>query len=182
MQDIVDTWRFALPDQDVADEIRQELAGLYPDLDTAAFGVVGRILRLARNIETWRAEHLSAYQLTHADFNVLATMRRKGDDGINPGTLLDVLLISSGGLTRRLDRLEAAGLIERHPDPEDRRGTLLRLTKEGARRIDEAIPSLLEWEDEHLRQVLTEGGLQETSSVLRRLMLNVPPATDATAG
>jgi DNA-binding MarR family transcriptional regulator len=182
MQDIVDTWRFALPDQDVADEIRQELAGLYPDLDTAAFGVVGRILRLARNIETWRAEHLSAYQLTPADFDVLATMRRKGDDGINPGTLLDVLLISSGGLTRRLDRLEAAGLIERHPDPEDRRGTLLRLTKEGARRIDEAIPSLLEWEDEHLRQVLTEGGLQETSSVLRRLMLNVPPATDATAG
>jgi DNA-binding MarR family transcriptional regulator len=182
MQDIVDTWRFALPDQDVADEIRQELAGLYPDLDTAAFGVVGRILRLARNIETWRAEHLSAYQLTPADFDVLATIRRKGDDGINPGTLLDVLLISSGGLTRRLDRLEAAGLIERHPDPEDRRGTLLRLTKEGARRIDEAIPSLLEWEDEHLRQVLTEGGLQETSSVLRRLMLNVPPATDATAG
>jgi DNA-binding MarR family transcriptional regulator len=109
-------------------------------------------------------------------------MRRKGDDGINPGILLDVLLISSGGLTRRLDRLEAAGLIERHPDPEDRRSTLLRLTKEGASRIDQAIPSLLEWEDEVLRRVLTERGLQETSSVLRRLMLNVPPAIDATAG
>ena len=145
-----------------------------PDLDTAAFGVVGRILRLARNIETWRAEHLSAYQLTPADFNVLATMRRKGDDGINPGALLNVLFISSGGLTRRLDRLEAAGLIVRHPDPEDRRATLLRLTDEGARRIDEAIPSLLEREDELLRQFLTERGLDETSSVLRRLILNVP--------
>ena len=171
-----------MPDQDVVDEIRQELVGLYSDLDTAAFGVVGRILRLARNIETWRAEHLSAYQLTPADFDVLATMRRKRADGINPGILLDALLISSGGLTRRLDRLEAAGLIERHPDPEDRRATLLRLTKEGASRIDQAIPSLLEWEDEVLRQVLTERGLQETSSVLRRLMLNVPPAIDATAG
>jgi DNA-binding MarR family transcriptional regulator len=171
-----------LAHQDVVDEIRQELVGLYSDLDTAAFGVVGRILRLARNIETWRAEHLSAYQLTPADFDVLATMRRKGDDGINPGILLDALLISSGGLTRRLDRLEAAGLIRRHPDPEDRRATLLRLTKEGASRIDLAIPSLLEWEDEVLRQVLTERGLQETSSVLRRLMLNVPPAIDSTAG
>ena len=120
MQDMMTTWRFALPNQDAVDQIRQELAGLYPDLDTAAFGVVGRILRLARNIETWRAEHLSAYQLTPADFNVLATMRRKGDDGINPGALLNVLFISSGGLTRRLDRLEAAGLIVRHPDPEDR--------------------------------------------------------------
>jgi DNA-binding MarR family transcriptional regulator len=173
---MMETWRSALPNQDAVDEIRQELAGLYPDLDTAAFGVVGRILRLARNIESWRAVQLSVYQLTPADFNVLATLRRKSEDGVNPGALLDVLLISSGGLTRRLDRLEAAGLIERQPDPEDRRATLLRLTNEGARRIDEAIPALLEKEDELLGQVLTERGLEETSSVLRRLLLNVPEA------
>lgn len=168
-----------MPAPDAVDEIRQELAGLYPDLDTSVFGVVGRVLRLARNIDSWRAEHLAAYQLTPADFNVLASMRRKGESGINPGSLLETLLISSGGLTRRLDRLEAAGLIERQPDPEDRRATLLWLTAEGTRRIDAAIPSLLEREDELVRRVLTDRGLEDASSVLRRLILSVPEGLES---
>jgi len=160
--------------QDAVDEIRQELLRLYPDLDTEAFGVIGRILRLARDIQSRRARQLATFDLTPADFDVLATMRRKGADGINPGTLLQSLLITSGGLTKRLDRLEGFGLIERQPDPDDRRGTLLRLTEEGANRIDGAIPSLLQEEAELLRPALNRRHLEETASLLRRLMLEVP--------
>ena len=147
---------------------------MYPDLDTEAFGVIGRILRLARDIQSRRARQLATFDLTPADFDVLATMRRKGADGINPGTLLQSLLITSGGLTKRLDRLEGFGLIERQPDPDDRRGTLLRLTEEGANRIDGAIPSLLQEEAELLRPALNRRHLEETASLLRRLMLEVP--------
>jgi len=161
-----------MPTDDAVDEIRQELAALYPNLDTVAFGVIGRILRLAGDIDNWRTDHLATYHLTPADFNVLATIRRKGAEGINPGSVLQTLFITSGGLTKRLDRLEAAGLIERHPDPVDRRGTLLRLTEEGADRIDKAIPSLLHREAEILRSALSGRQLDETASLLRRLMLS----------
>jgi DNA-binding MarR family transcriptional regulator len=167
---------------DAVDEIRQELAALYPNLDTAAFGVIGRILRLAGDIDNWRADHLATYHLTPADFNVLATMRRKGADGINPGSLLHPLFITSGGLTKRLDRLEAAGLIERHPDPDDRRATLLRLTEEGANRIDEAIPSLLEKEASLVRAALSGRQIKDTASLLRRLTLMATEEVDTAMG
>lgn len=155
---------------DVVDRIRGKLAELYPELDTAAMGVTGRVMRLAQTFEARRAEHLAGFDLTCGEFDVLATIRRtQGSDGVNPRRLLHSVLITSGGLTKRLDRLESAGLIERHPDPEDRRGTLIRLTPYGAERIDAVLPSLLRMEDEYLSAELTDRQLEQTASLLRRL-------------
>jgi DNA-binding MarR family transcriptional regulator len=156
---------------DHVDEIQDRLAELYPGADSTAFGVTGRILSLARALEALRAEHLRLFDLTPGDFDVLATIRRQqGADGMNPGQILDSVLITSGGLTKRIDRLERAGLIERHPDPGDRRGTLLRLTPTGRTRVDEAIPSVLEMEGEVLATALDDGRLSESADLLRRLM------------
>lgn len=156
---------------DAVDDIRQRLAEIYPGLDSSSFGVTGRIMRLARVIEDWRTGHLAQFDLTPADFNVLATIRRRGPDGINPGRLLESLLITSGGLTKRLDRLESAGMIARGPDPEDRRAILIRLTTEGMDVIDRAIPSLLKMEHDLLTGVLDTNGIDRTASLLRRLMV-----------
>lgn len=158
-------------DTDRVDRIRERLAELYPDLDTTAFGITGRVLRLAREIEMQRAEHLASFDLAPGDFDVLATLRRTDlGDGVNPGRLLESLLITSGGLTKRLDRLEEAGHIERHPDPSDRRATRVRFSPQGLEVIDEAIPSLLEMEGASTLSRLSTNQVEQAASMLRRLV------------
>lgn len=160
---------------DTVDAIRERLAELYPDLETDAFGVTGRILRLAQRIEAERAEHLAAFDLTPGDFDVLATIRRtEHHTGVKPRELLNAVLITSGGLTKRLDRLEAAGLIGRAADPDDRRGTLIRLTQAGTKLVDRVLPSLLTIERELLARELTSGQRDQLSALLRKLVLATP--------
>lgn len=162
---------------DSSDEVgrmRDRLAELYPDLDTSAFGVTGRVLRLAQQFESLRADHLATFELTPGDFDVLATIRRlEGTERINPARLLQSVLITSGGLTKRLDRLEEAGLIARYRDPQDRRGALLRLTPDGTTLVDRALPSLLTMERELVAQSLSDRQLEQASSLLLRLAVSV---------
>ena len=78
---------------------------------------------------------------------MLATMRRRAADRpINIRELQRSLMLSSGGTTKRLDRLEAAGLIDRLPDPTDRRGVLIGLSPAGRAVIDEAVPAITSYE------------------------------------
>jgi len=75
--------------------------------------------------------------LHYGEFDVLATLRRAGaPHALSPTALYEAAMISSGGMTNRLDRLERAGLIERKPNPEDRRGILVALTEAGFTLID----------------------------------------------
>lgn len=160
---------------DDVDRIRDRLTELYPDLDTSAFGVTGRVLRLARTFEALRTDHLAAFELTPGDFDVLATIRRvEGTGKVNPTRLLQSVLITSGGLTKRLDRLEEAGLIARDLDPEDRRGALIRLTPEGTALVDRTLPSLLTMEHELIAEALTSRQLDQASSLLRQLSIAIP--------
>lgn len=155
---------------DGVDAIQTRLAELYPDLDTSGFAVTGRILRLARHIEARRTDHLAEFGLTPGDFDVLATVRRtQGPEGVNPGTVLQSVLITSGGLTKRLDRLESAELIERRPDPDDRRGTLVRLTDHGTGVLDRALRSLLTMERELVGEMITDRQMDQVAALLRRL-------------
>jgi DNA-binding MarR family transcriptional regulator len=164
-----------LEPSDAVDGMRERLAALYPALDTSAFGVTGRVLRLAQAIDRLRAEHLTRFGLVPGDFDVLATIRRiEGDAGVNPGRLLQSVLITSGGLTKRLDRLQAAGWVVRHPDPDDRRATLVQLTPEGRDLIDRALPSLLASEQELIERTLSTREREQTAASLRRLVLAFP--------
>src|SRR4029077_21069362 len=75
--------------------------------------------------------------LQPGEFDVLATLRRSGKPYmLSPTQLYEALMISSGGMTARLDRLERAGLTERRPDPNDRRGKLIALTEQGRKLVD----------------------------------------------
>lgn len=159
---------------DAVDGMRARLAELYPELDTAAFAVVGRVLRLSAVLQQRRADHLEPFGLTPADFDVLATARRiEGDRGVNPRDVLSAILITSGGLTKRLDRLESAGLLVRDRDPGDRRATLIRLTAEGRALIDEALPSLLAMEGEVVDEVLSDRQADQVAGSLRRLLVSL---------
>jgi DNA-binding MarR family transcriptional regulator len=134
-----------------------------PDLDFAPLGVLGRLFRAAQLTDAALAEGLEEEELQSGWFDVLAALRRSGAPyELNPAELLRTMMLSSGGMTKRLDRLTEAGLIERRPDPSDRRGSLARLTPKGKTIIDRAIA----------KHVANEGRLLRTLKPAERRSLD----------
>lgn len=131
------------PTTDVLDEIEAIVRARCPGIDVSGLPITGRILRLARFLESGREQALEPFGLTLGDFDMLATLRRRADDrAVNIRELQRSLMLSSGGTTKRLDRLESAGYIDRLPDPTDRRGTLIALSASGFDLIDAAMPAV----------------------------------------
>ena len=107
-----------------------------PDLDASSLAIVARVTRLARAIDEDAAATLREFNLTDVEFQLLAAIRTAPDCRAAPRTLLQPLMVTSGGLTNRIDRLEAAGWIVRAPNPADRRGVFLKLTRNGRDLVD----------------------------------------------
>jgi DNA-binding MarR family transcriptional regulator len=111
-----------------------------PDLDVAPLGLLGRLFRSAHLADAELAEGIASHDLQPGWFDLLAALRRSGAPyELNPTELMRTTMLSSGGMTKRLDRLEDAGFVERRPDPGDRRGTLVGLTRKGKAVIDAAV-------------------------------------------
>jgi DNA-binding MarR family transcriptional regulator len=128
-------------DPDHVDEILTEWARERPDLDVEVLGLVGRLFRVVQLADAALGEGLERHGLQSGWFDLLAALRRAGAPyQRNPTELMRATLLSSGGMTKRLDRLAEAGLVERRPDPHDRRGTLVRLTGRGKQLVDRALP------------------------------------------
>ena len=114
------------------------------DLDLGPVAIFSRIHRLARHLDLARREAFAARDLESWEFDVLAALRRAGAPyELSPGRLLRETLVTSGTMTNRVDRLAGRGFVERHPDPDDRRGVIVRLTDEGRTAVDEAFEGLL---------------------------------------
>ena len=129
---------------DDVDRIIEQWGRERPDLDTTAMAVFGRIYRLARTAGDEVERAYAEFGIGRAEFDVLATLRRAGEPyELSPGALAASMMLSTGGTTARLDRLEKAGLAERRPSPTDRRGVLVRLTDTGRTTVDGALESLL---------------------------------------
>lgn len=155
------------------DEIVEEVRDWLPDIAVDGLPITGRILRLARYLEVGRERQLAPFGLTVGDFDLLATLRRRAaDESIKVGELQKSLMLSSGGTTKRLDRLEAAGLVERLPDPNDRRGTLIRLAESGRTLIDEAVPAITRYESDLVARALsTSRGRAAVEDGLRQMLI-----------
>jgi DNA-binding MarR family transcriptional regulator len=146
-----------------------------PDVDFTALAVLGRLFRVAELADTALAEGLADERDERGWFDVLAALRRSGAPyELNPTELSRAMLLSSGGMTKRLDRLEAAGLVERRPDPDDRRGTLVRLTRKGKVLIDRSVARHVANEDTLLRG-LTPAEQRSLDRLLRKLLAVLEP-------
>ena len=119
----------------------QQWAKEMPDLETGPMVLLGRLAETALVIARDQLNPVFAsFGLQPGEFDVLATLRRSGAPfALTPTELYEVAMISSGSMTNRIDRLEKAGLIERHPNPADRRGTLVALTAEGLAVVEKAV-------------------------------------------
>ena len=125
-----------------------------PDLDVAPLQVLSRVSRLARHLDIARRGAFAAHGLEPWEFDVLSALRRAGPPfQLTPGALLRATLVTSGTMTNRIDRLAAAGLVYRGPDPRDRRGVLVTLSERGQTAVDAAFADLLEREHALLSQL-----------------------------
>src|SRR3954466_14103239 len=123
--------------QDGVDRIIEQWRRERPEADPPPIGVVGRISRLARELEQRLELVYREHGLEPGWHDVLATLRRHGPPHqLRPSEFSDALMLTSSGTTKRLDRLEQAGLITRAPDPADRRGVVITLTPAGLKLID----------------------------------------------
>jgi DNA-binding MarR family transcriptional regulator len=106
--------------------------------------VLSRVTRLGHHLDRARRQAFTEHAIESWEFDVLAALRRAGTPyELSPGRLLKETLVTSGTMTNRVDRLAARGLVERLPDPSDRRGVLVRLTAEGRTTVDGALEGLL---------------------------------------
>lgn len=125
-----------------------------PDLDVTPLEVLSRITRLARQLDIARRAAFAKHGLETWGFDVLAALRRAGAPyQLTPGQLIHENLVTSGTVTNRLDRLEGEGLLTRHPDPSDGRGTLVRITQQGITVVDAALADLLHREKELIKSL-----------------------------
>ncbi len=158
--------------KDSIDEFVERACRIFPRLDPEVEGAVDRICKLNKRFETMLEHAVEAFDLNKGEFKVLITLRQHNDDfTMSPGELGDELLLSSGAMTNRLDRLESAGLIAREPHPDDRRALIVRLTPEGLRRIDEAVNEAAHNEFAVV-SVLSAVEQKRLNSLLRKLMLS----------
>ncbi|TCP06436.1 MarR family transcriptional regulator [Uruburuella suis] len=158
-------------EKDLIDELIMHWHTVLPDLDTGGTETIGRIVRLNYFISRELEANLSHYQLNIGEFNVLAALRRKTvPHQLTAGQLQGLVMISSGGLTNRINRLEARGLIVRLPDKNDRRGVIVQLTGEGKKLIESAAPTHLNVE-KSLASPLSQAEQTQLSMLLKKLLL-----------
>lgn len=159
--------------QDHVDRLRAQWARELPDLDTSPMAVIGRArritLRLRPDIEAVFARH----GLDAGEFDVISTLLRSGEPWrLTPTELYQTLMISSGGLTARLNRLEAAGLIRRREAQEDRRSLLVELTEVGRAKAEAAFREDMALES-RLLDGLDPAEQAELARLLTRLALSL---------
>jgi DNA-binding MarR family transcriptional regulator len=156
---------------DRVDDTIQQWRQRQPDLDTSNVAVVSRVLRAAHYLQATLDDIAAGYGLSHqGDLDVLTELYRTNhDDGLTPTKLADALLLTAGGMTVRLHRLQAAGLISRTPNPYDGRGVLVRLTDAGSDIAEHALTIVLDAQADSLRS-LTSAQRNQLADLLRTLL------------
>ncbi|MFE2284033.1 MarR family winged helix-turn-helix transcriptional regulator [Streptomyces sp. NPDC059443] len=159
---------------DAVDVITAQWFAVRPDLDTAPMAVFGRIHRIGKAIGDATERAFGRYGIGRGEFDVVATLRRSGAPyTLSPRQLSATLMLTTGGMTGRLDKLEKAGLLCRNPDPHDRRGIQVTITDRGLAVVDQAVAAGLEVQRAAL------AGLDDTevaalTGLLRKLMAEAP--------
>jgi DNA-binding MarR family transcriptional regulator len=162
---------------DPIDVLAEQWRRARPDLDPAPMALVGRLLRAARATDRAVGAELARHDLQPGWFDVLSALRRSGaPHRLTPGALATAVMLSTGGMTKRLDQMETAGLLTRSPDPRDRRGLLIALTAKGRRLVDNAVEAHVR-NEEQLLSGLSAAERSRLEALLRKLEASVAAAS-----
>ncbi|KRC46455.1 MULTISPECIES: MarR family winged helix-turn-helix transcriptional regulator [unclassified Nocardioides] len=148
-----------------------------PDIDVSSIGVVTRVWRVGRYLDRVRNDRLSDWDTDRATIDILAMLRRAGEPyRQSAGQLTKHSLITSGGVSQRLDKLERAGLISRHLDVNDRRRVDVQLTPEGMKLIDSVFHDVVHNENDLLGEIFDADETEQLRGLLRKFLLHFEPS------
>ena len=163
--------RTQAPERDHVDRFLDSIKDELPRLDLDVEGIVDRVGGLAKRFRRTMDETLAAFELNQGEYHLLGALRRAGAPyRRSPGELARFADLSSGAMTNRLDRLEEAGFIRRLPDPTDRRGIQVELTKKGRETYERAMDAQAT-KEELVAGALTKAERRELNDLLRKLMV-----------
>lgn len=150
------------------DTILGQWARERPDLDASPIGIIGRLHRLADVLNVELRKVFAEAGLGDGDFDVLVTLRRHGAPyELTPGELGATTMVTSSAVTKRIDRLEAAGLVTRSVSADDGRSRQIRLTEAGFRLVDDLMARHVA--NEHrLVSGLSDRDRSQLAAILRR--------------
>lgn len=159
--------------EDHVDRLRRQWERELPDLDTEPMAILGRAFRLGNLVRPTIEATFAEFGLDRGEFDVIATLRRSGPPfRLTPTDMYAALMISSGGLTHRLDRLEKAGLVRREKSRSDGRSVEVVLTEAGIARAEEAFRTDMVSEAKFL-ETLDAEEREVLAGLLRKLIVGV---------
>lgn len=130
---------YAEPVEDWYDNLVERWSGAHADVDLETSLIAGRISRVALHLARAEDDRFARFGLNRGEVGLLGVLRAaEPPHRLTPTRLMRLLMLSSAGVTGRVDRLERRGLVRRLTDPSDRRGVQVELTAEGERLLDEA--------------------------------------------
>ena len=164
-----------MPAPDFTDRILSRWMELHPDADLAPLQVTGRLARMGQLLANREEAVFADFGLNRGEVGVLAALRSSGPPHrLSPGRLGRGLMLSSAGVTSRLDRLERRGLVTRHPDPDDRRGVIVELSGRGMELVDAAVAATAE-RDRDLLDALSATEARQLETLLRKVLRVLEP-------
>lgn len=156
--------------------IQAEWARERPDVDVSPQGVIGRLHRLASRLTDELCVVYRRHGLTEGEFDVLAALRRAGAPFERaPGELARFTMVTTGAMTKRLDRLVEAGLVTRRPASGDGRGRVVALTEAGRGLVDRAFTEHMR-NERRLLDALTPDEAAALEALLTTWLARVEPA------
>jgi DNA-binding MarR family transcriptional regulator len=162
---------------DWTDNLLSRWASIRPGLDMGAYQVTARISRLGLHIARRQDDSFGSLGLNRGEVGVLGALRIAGPPHrMSPTSLFKGLMLSSAGITSRLDRLEGRGLVRRTPDPTDRRAVKVELTEAGRKLLDEAVAANAKSERAML-DGLSAKEIDTLGKLLRKMLASVEPGS-----
>lgn len=162
--------------EDAVDGKLQTWAKELPDLDLATEGIVARIQHLEKRLKRSMEDTLGEFHLNYGEWVVLGALRSVGAPyRRSAGALAKILDLTSGAMTNRLDRMEAAGLVRRVPDPDDRRGVQIEITERGRTLWEDAV-GIQAAKEQLIASALSGREKEQLNALLRRLVLSFEDA------
>jgi len=153
---------------DHVDELVAQWAAERPDVDASPMQIIGRMSRIVDRLEVELLAVFRRFGLGEGEFDILAALRRSGEPyACAPGELARHTMVTTGAVTKRVDRLVASGLVSRSASDDDGRGRVVALTAEGRRVIDEALVAHVA-NEERLLAALGPADRRALESLLRQ--------------
>jgi DNA-binding MarR family transcriptional regulator len=170
--------RAKVPPEDAVDLIIKQWHAQRPALDVSAMEVLGRLHRGYLKYQALLNTVFDRYGINNGTFDVLAALRRSGPPyRMTAGELATSSLVTTGGITLRIDRLEEAGMVERIRLRDDRRVVYAQLTADGLKLVDEV--SQVHFENERVMlDGLTATDQKQLAGLLRKLERSIAAAAD----